>query len=317
MVPILANRLRRIAVPIVVGEILAGILIGRSGLDLVEPSAILTFLQEFGFTFLMFLSGLEMDIGSLVDRAKSSGLGRRGPLPLALATLAGTIGLATLAAFGLTGFALIESPILVGLILSTTSLGVVVPVLKERGLLRSEFGQYTLTAASIADMVTLLLLTVAIAIRSQGLTFDLLLIPLLLLIFVLAARIARRFSSLEFLPRVLDELSSATAQIRVRAAFALMVAWVVLAEALGVEVILGAFLAGAIAGLIGDPDQDNARAKLDGIGYGFVELICPCPTNWGMAPMDALKFIEEKMIPEYPLGEFKNVDSLDAEVKNG
>ncbi|MFA4837123.1 MAG: thiamine pyrophosphate-dependent enzyme [Dehalococcoidia bacterium] len=59
------------------------------------------------------------------------------------------------------------------------------------------------------------------------------------------------------------------------------------------------------------------QKQLDGIGYGFVELLCPCPTNWGMTPLDALKFIEERMIPEYPLGEFKNVDSLDAEVKNG
>lgn len=51
--------------------------------------------------------------------------------------------------------------------------------------------------------------------------------------------------------------------------------------------------------------------QLEGIGYGFVEFISACPPNWGLNPLDCLKFIDEKMIPEYPLGEFKNVASID------
>jgi Kef-type K+ transport system membrane component KefB len=156
-----------------------------------------------------------------------------------------------------------------GLILSTTSLGVVVPVLKERGFLGSAYGQALLVAASIADFATLVLLTVAIAVRSTGLTLDLLLIPALLAIFLLALQGAYRFGSIPRLNRWLDEISTATAQLQVRGAFALMVAWVVLAEALGVELILGAFLAGAIAGIIGAPEKTASREKLDAIGYGF------------------------------------------------
>jgi CPA2 family monovalent cation:H+ antiporter-2 len=155
------------------------------------------------------------------------------------------------------------------LILSTTSLGVVVPVLKERQLIGSDFGQVMLVSASVADFATLLLLTLVIAIRSKGLTLDLLLIPLLLVLFILAVRLVQRYGRGRFLLRLLREVSSATAQIRIRGAFALMVAWVVLAEALGVEVILGAFLAGAIAGLVADIDDDAAQEKLDAIGYGF------------------------------------------------
>ncbi len=181
----------------------------------------------------------------------------------------GTLSLALFFSWLLSLSGLVESPILIGLILSTTSLGILVPVLKERDLLDLKYGQYILVAASVADFVTLLLLTIVIAIRSQGLTLDLLLIPALLTIFAIAVRGMRRVSELGFLQTFLDGLSSATAQIRVRGAFALMVAWVVLAEALGVELILGAFLAGVIAGLLDDQEGENARAKLDAIGYGF------------------------------------------------
>ena len=65
LVPVLVSRLPGIRLPIVVGEILAGIVVGRSGLQLIAPSATLQFLQEFGFVFLMFLSGLELDVQAL------------------------------------------------------------------------------------------------------------------------------------------------------------------------------------------------------------------------------------------------------------
>jgi Kef-type K+ transport system membrane component KefB len=267
--PILANQLKRFSIPIVVGEILAGILIGRSGLNIIEPSPILNFLAEFGFAYLMFLSGLEVDFDLLIPKRRDQSFSIRQPLPLALIVLVGTVGLGLLFSVLLRSLGIVESPFLMGLILSTTSLGVVVPVLKERDLLGTGYGQLLLVAASLADFLILLLVTIFIAIRSVGLTLDLLLIPVLLLAFFVAVRITQLFSGRRLPQRILKELSSATAQIRVRGAFALMVAWVVLAEASGVEVILGAFLAGAIAGLISDPNDDDAQEKLDAIGYGF------------------------------------------------
>jgi Kef-type K+ transport system membrane component KefB/Trk K+ transport system NAD-binding subunit len=270
-VPITANRFRRFRLPIVVGEIFAGIVIGKSGFNLIEPSPTLDFLSEFGFAYLMFLSGLEVDFSLLVPDTKTSQNKRAfsQPMPMAVLVLVGTLVLAFAASQGLTFAGVAQNPILLSLILSTTSLGIVVPVLKERSLLASKFGQYLLAASSIADFGTLLLVTVAIAVRSHGLTLDLLLIPVLLIIFILTARASRRFRSLAILQRMLNELSSATAQIRVRGAFALMTAWVVLAEALGVELILGAFLAGAIASLVNDKGDSDAQEKLDAIGYGF------------------------------------------------
>lgn len=271
IVPVVLNRFRRVQLPIVVGEIIAGIIIGRSGFDIVHPQPILDFLAEFGFAYLMFLSGLEVDF-SILTTVSTHGSKEKfwtKPVPLGVAFFAGTLILAFLASLGLSSAGWVESPFLMALILSTTSLGIVAPVLKERRLMGNDYGQSLLIAASLADFATLLLLTVVIAVRSRGFTLDLLLIPALLLIFILVARAAKVFSRFRRLRRVLNELSHATAQIQVRGAFALMVAWVVLAEAFGVEVILGAFLAGAIIGLVSGHEESEARTKLDAIGFGF------------------------------------------------
>lgn len=271
VIPVLARRLEQFGVPIVVYEIVAGIIVGRSGLNLIEPSHILTFLAEFGFAFLMFLSGLELDLRLLSPSRPTAGEKRRWTqsLPLGILIFLGTLTLAFTATALFAPPGASTNPMLLGLILSTTSLGVVVPVLKERDLTVRRFGQYLLLSASIADFATLLLLTTVIAVLSRGLTLDLLLIPTLLLIFIMVARFSYRASKSDRLQRALNSLSSATSQIHVRGALALMVAWVVLAEALGVEVILGAFLAGAIAGLLSGRDDQDSREKLDAIGYGF------------------------------------------------
>lgn len=271
VIPVLAKRLDRFGIPIVVYEIIAGMIVGGSGFNLIEPSPTLTFLSEFGFAYLMFLSGLELDL-RLLNPMRLTREGERRwiqALPLGIFIFLGTLLLAFGATYLFAPPAAASNPLLLGLILSTTSLGVVVPVLKERELTSKSFGQYILVAASIADFATLLLLTTFIAFLSQGLTLDLLLIPALLLIFITAARFSVLASRGTRLQRALDSISSATSQIRVRGAFALMVAWVVLAESFGVELILGAFLAGAIASLIpGDEDQ-TSQEKLDAIGYGF------------------------------------------------
>ena len=272
LVPLLSTQLKRVRIPIVVGEIVAGMIIGHSGFDLVTPSPTLDFLAEFGFAKLMFLSGLEIDISLLIG---SSGRPATGsprawtrPLPLSFIMLGLTVLLAYLASTGLAALGLIENPLLVALILSTTSLGVVLPVLKEQHALTSRFGQYVLVASSIADLVTLLLLTVVLAATKGGLRLDLLLVLVLLATFALMVRVAPYFAKVVFLRKIVDELAHATAQVRVRGAFAVMVALVVMAQSLGVEVILGAFLAGAVVGLMAGPESP-LREKLDAIGFGF------------------------------------------------
>lgn len=271
VVPVLSSRLKALRLPLVVGEILAGIAIGHSGLNLVHKTATLDFLAEFGFVFLMFLSGLEVSFGSLSHslRDGKKRLRAGGPIPLAMLNFALTLTLATAIGYGLQRFGMTRSAILMGLILSTTSLGIVVPILKERGLTDSPFGQLLLVSSLVSDFATLLLLSLTIGIISHGFSIEILFFLFLFAAFLAAARVGQWAKRIPGLMRMVDELSHATAQLRVRGAFALMVILVALAQALGVELILGAFLAGAITSLLGGDDKSPLREKLDAIGYGF------------------------------------------------
>ncbi len=271
IVPVLLSRLHVVRLPIVVGEILAGVIIGQSGFNLVHRTPTLDFLAEFGFTFLMFLSGLEVSFGMLQHSLRDGKKRLRavGPVPLAILNFAFTLLLATGIGFALKSFGMTRNGVLMGLILSTTSLGIVVPILKERGLNATPYGQLVLVSALLADFATLLLLSLTIGIISHGFGFEILFFLVLLAAFLAAARLGQWAKRIPGLLRMIDELSHATAQLPVRGAFALMVILVALAQALGVELILGAFLAGAITSLLGGDDKTPLREKLDAIGYGF------------------------------------------------
>ncbi len=271
VIPVVALRLGRFGPPMVVIEILAGIAIGHSGLNLVKVEGPLRFLAGFGFSFLMFLSGLEIDFSRLMPAG-----GRRpkvpwwqGPLWLAGGSFALTLALAIGVGYGLVGFGVKADGLLLGLILSTTSLGLVVPVLKERGQSEGRYGQALLSSALVADFVTLLLLSVAVALLGGGASLELLLVLVLAAAFGMAVRLGLRARRIPLITWTIRELAQATSQIRVRGAVALMVGWVFLAEALGLEVILGAFLAGALVSILSTDREGVLREKLDAMGYGF------------------------------------------------
>jgi Kef-type K+ transport system membrane component KefB/Trk K+ transport system NAD-binding subunit len=268
LVPVLIARFRRI--PVVVGEILAGIIIGPSFLGLVhgdEPT--LELLAEIGFAFLMFLSGLEIDFSILFAASKRNRT--NGPSPLLLAGLSFvlTLILSLTIGFGLTLAGYVRDPWMMTLILSTTSLGIVVPVLKESRLSSGRFGQTILLAALLSDFLTMFLVTVYVAIRSTGMSLEILLIILLFIPVVLFYQLGVRWLRVPAVKRILDELSDATAQIKVRGAFAIMVGFVVLAQVIGAELILGAFLGGVLASLLSGAGEEKLRHKLDAIGFGF------------------------------------------------
>jgi Kef-type K+ transport system membrane component KefB/Trk K+ transport system NAD-binding subunit len=273
-VPVILFQFKRFRLPIVVGEILAGIIIGRSGFGWVSSDdQILNFIADFGFVFLMFLSGMEIDfsnLGLFTGNTVKKAPRRWGPFSIAAVSFAFTLLLAGLISLGLVQLGLARNLWLLGLILSTTSLGVVVPVLKERGIIGNQFGQTILLAALIADFVTMFLITILVAVLSQGLTLNILLVGLLFVAFFGALRFGRFFNRLSSARRTFEELSHATAQIKIRTAFALMLAFVVLSEFLGTEIILGAFLAGACVALLMTPDDQQISTQLESIGYGFL-----------------------------------------------
>jgi len=271
-VPLLSSTLRHLRMPIVVGEILAGMIVGRSGFNLIESSPTLDFLALFGFTYLMFLSGLEVDFGSITSGSgdRQSRRRLRNSFLLGLAVFAVTLAMAFSASSLLLYVDLIREPFMIALILSTTSLGIIVPVLKERRLIASDYGQTLLLSALIADFGTLVLITVEVAVLSRGLTPEVLSVLLFLVAFALIFRVAKFAVGLPGLLRLTDELAHATAQIHVRGAVAVMVAFIVLSEWLGLEVILGAFLAGVLISLLSRQDRTQfLRLKMDAIGFGF------------------------------------------------
>lgn len=272
LVPLVVSHIKRIKIPVVVGEIFAGIIIGRSGLNLVPEDAWLDVLSTLGFAMLMFLAGLEIDFELILSQFRSRARGYkwllRNPLGIGAAIFGITLGTSWLISAGLTLFGLIPSPWLMALILSTTSLGIVVPVLKEQGLLNCDTGQTILLSAIIADFATMLLISVYVAFVTKGFTPEVLLVLVLLLAFVLVYRVAA--FSRKHLPfeRLFQNISHATAQIEMRGAFAIGLIFIELAEALHIEIILGAFLGGMIISLLSEHGS-VLRTKLEAFGYSF------------------------------------------------
>ncbi|HEY3240503.1 MAG TPA: cation:proton antiporter [Acidimicrobiia bacterium] len=260
--PLLVNLAPALRLPAVVLEIVAGIVVGPSGLGWVELDLPIQVLGLIGLAFLLFLAGLEIDVAGLRGpRLRKTGLGY-------LLTLA--IGIPLGLAFSAAGW--VDSPLLLAITLSATSLGLVVPVLKDARQADGEVGQLTIAAASIADFAAILLLTIFFSQSSTGTGTKLLLIGGFALLALVATLALSRAGMSMGLDTLLTRLQDTTAEIRVRIAVLLLVAFVALAEHLGLEAILGAFLAGAILNLV---DRDTAthphfRLKLEAIGYGFL-----------------------------------------------
>jgi Kef-type K+ transport system membrane component KefB len=207
LVPLLISVLRRrLAIPIVVGEIVGGMVVGQSGFGWVLPdNNALNLLKELGFVLLMFLSGMEIDFRSLREPGSHQARQQSGWSPLSLAVLnfGATLLLAGAFAWGLKWIGATTDPWMMGLILSTTALGVVVPILKETGLSQTLFGQTILLATVIADFVTMFLISLLVAVMSSGLTAEILLVFLLFVAFFFAARFGSFLSRIDALQRVI------------------------------------------------------------------------------------------------------------------
>jgi len=249
-------------IPAVVLEIVVGIVIGPAGLGWVEVDAPVEVLALVGLAFLLFLAGLEIE----VDRLRGRVLG----IPLAGFGLSFAIALAVGGALSATG--IIDSPLLVAIILCATSLGIVVPVLKDQMQIGSSFGQLVIAAATIADFGAVILLSIFFSREGAGVGAQLVLLGAFALAALLGALAIAGVEHSMRIRETLLRLQDTTSQIRVRAAFVLMVGFVALAQGLGLEVILGSFAAGVILTIV---DRDRAmthpefRRKLEAAGFGF------------------------------------------------
>jgi len=265
-VPLLLSRLR--VFPVVVGEILAGVIIGRSGLGLVEANPTLDIFSNIGLSFLMFLAGMEIDFSRLFPGKNGNG-SNKNLAGLALQAYLLTFLLALGSGFLLNRLGLPGDPWLLAFILSATSLGVLLPIMKERKLAATEAGVLIFLTAVLADFATVLLLTVYLLTRNNGLSLQVFSFGLLFVAFALVYLVGGKIIHQPAVRRLIEELSHATVQIKVRGAIAILMAFVALAGALGVELILGAFLAGMVISLIKTPQDADLVHKLEAFGFGF------------------------------------------------
>jgi Kef-type K+ transport system membrane component KefB len=262
LAPLLLGFAPRVRLPSVVLEIVAGIVIGPAVLGWVEVDDPVSVMAIIGLAFLLFLAGLEIEFDKLRGRVlRVASLGFVVSFAIALAV--------TLA---MSGAGVLDHPLFVAIVLSATSLGIIVPVLKDSGQVESTFGQLVIAAATIADFATVILLSLFFSREATSTTTKVLLLAGL---FAVAVLVVLAIMEVEHSRRVSDtirRLQDTTAQIRIRGSFVLMIGLVALATSLGLEVILGAFIAGAILTLI---DRDKAmthpdfRLKLEAAGFGI------------------------------------------------
>src|SRR3954470_14206341 len=261
LAPLTLGFVPRLQLPAVVLEIVAGIVVGPSVLGWVEVDDPVAVLAIVGLAFLLFLAGLEVEFDQLRGRVlKATAIG-----------FAASFAIALVVSGALSGLGVLDHPLFIAIVLSATSLGIVIPVLKDAGEVGSTFGQLVIAGATIADFATVILLSLFFSREASSTTTKLILLGGLFLVAVLIALAIAEVEHSRRIRETLRRLQDTTAQIRVRGAFVLMIGLVALATQLGLEVILGAFIAGAILALI-DRDEmmthPEFRLKLEAAGFG-------------------------------------------------
>ena len=301
--PFLLGLAPRLRLPSVVLEIVAGIVVGPSVLGWVEIDQSIEVVSLIGLAFVLFLAGVEIEFEHLKGRI----------LKLAAGGWVLSFGIALVVGFGLSGAGLVETPVLVAIILCATSLGVIVPVLKDAGEIASPFGQLMVAAASIADFGAIILLSLFFS-GEGGIGSTLVLLGLLAVLGVVVYATLRGAGRSDRIRQDLLRLQDTTAQIRVRGAIVLMVGFAAVAEAFGLEAILGAFAAGAIISLVDRDEQmlhPDFRRKLEAVGFGVfipvffvasgirfdLQALLDDPANLAMVPIFLAALVVVRGLP--------------------
>jgi Kef-type K+ transport system membrane component KefB len=260
-VPLLLGLAPTLHLPSVVLEIVAGIVIGPAILGLVEVDVPLEVLALLGLAFLLFLAGLEIDLDRL----------RGARLRIAAIGFGVSLAIAVGIGLGLYAAGILRAPLLVAIILSSTSLGIVIPVLADAGHSSTRLGQLIIAGSSIADFGAIILLSLFFSEDSSSVGSTLLLIGGFVALVVALGLALAEVERSSRLSSALARLQDSSAQIRVRGAFLLLIGLVVIAQGFGLEVILGAFFAGAVLRLL---DRDammthtGFHTKLQAVGFG-------------------------------------------------
>ena len=255
LAPFVAAWFRRILLPQVVVLIVGGVLVGPSGFGWADPGRV-ALLSDVGLGFLFLLAGYELELGLFGERA-----GRRAVL--AWFVTAG-IAIGITGVLAATGFVRAFVPVALGL--TTTAFGALLPILRDNGMLGGRFGSYVMPAGAVGEFLPIV--GIAIFLGANGRFLGLLSLVAMLLVALLFTLLPR----LNFLTRfsaVANQGQHATSQTTLRITVALLFALLVVAADFGLDVVLGAFLAGVVLRRWAPGDVHALEAKLDAVGYGF------------------------------------------------
>ncbi|MGM0580953.1 MAG: cation:proton antiporter [Bacteroidota bacterium] len=272
IVPMVLSWLEVSKAPSVVVEILMGVICGPFILDLVSDTPIISFLADTGFLFLIFLSGLEIDIDKIiasfpkgklkvVDLLKNSFL-------LAVFIYFGSLFLSLPFAWLISLFIDVDI-VFFALLLPTVALSITVPILKADGELSRKFGQVMLMEGAIATVMSIIIISVYSGVLEKGFQFELLLFTIIFAVFTLVYILGKRISKKRRFQNILYKLEHAASQIRVRGTVALLMFFVLIAHLIETELVMGAFFAGTLLSLFVEKKRSSLLFKLDGMSYGF------------------------------------------------
>lgn len=260
LAPLLAEIPKNIRLPIVVIEIVLGIIIGPHMLNLAIPKGIISILGDLGLTFLLFMVGLEIDFDKIRGR----------PLSFAISGWFLSFFVAIICMYFFSSIGLIQTPpLLAAIALSTTALGVLTPILRDRGELDSNFGTYMVAAAAAGEFGPLVVISMLL-IPSQSTAAHVLFIVTFIVIALIVANLALYARSAQWI-EILSKTMQTSGQMPVRICILLQILLVTLAEKFGLNIVIGAFVAGMVVRLaIRNSNEDLLKHKLDAIGYGFL-----------------------------------------------
>lgn len=260
MAPVIAAQLGRfVRVPGVVLEILLGVLLGPVVLGWIQVSDIVEAVSQFGLSMLMFMAGYEIDFRRIKGK------------PIKLATIGWfiSLGLGAVVGLAISGFTLTAQ--VVGLAVTTTALGTILPMVRDAGALQSPFGGRVLAIGSLGEFGPIV--AMAIIFSEDETWHTMLLIAVFVLIALGAAAMASRRRH-PLLAQLVTATMGSSGQLAIRIVMFVLVFMLWMAEAFGLDVLLGAFAAGIVIRLAMDAgphiEEKVVSSKLDAIGFGFL-----------------------------------------------
>ena len=255
LAPLIVALLPGPRVPQIVLLIIGGVVIGPEGFGLADP-AVLVLLANIGLGLVFLLAGYELDPAVFGERA-----GR-----LALVGWLITVALAAGLVGALEAIGFVHAFVPVALGLTTTALGTLLPILRDHDLLAGRFGRYILAAGAVGELLPILGIAIFLGAHSQFVgILSLASVGVLAVILSLAPRLARG-SRIE---RIFKEGEHSTSQTTLRFSIVLLLFLLAVAAQFGLDVVLGAFLAGMVLRRWAPGDVHSLEEKLDAIGYGF------------------------------------------------